>query len=194
MICDGTSIVCVTRSRATVSMNALGVERAMHTYVAPSMNAGSIVTIAPLNTSEPACSTTDSGVIRHALAISVAYIARMKCVCTMPFGSPVVPLVYMMVITSSALTGVTGRSPRRGAAQRAEVASAPVRDARPTPSANSSVGAPGVPARTASSIARRSAGPTSTFGVASATSAATPGALSSGDIGTTAAPSFAHAQ
>ena len=55
------------------------------------MNAGSIVTIAPLKTRAPECSTTDSGAMRQALAIVVAYMARMKCVCWMPFGKPVVP-------------------------------------------------------------------------------------------------------
>jgi hypothetical protein len=41
-----------------------------------------------LNTIAPECSTTDSGVIRHALAMVVAYMARMKCVCWIPFGNP----------------------------------------------------------------------------------------------------------
>ena len=34
--------------------------------------------------------------MRHALALA-AYIARMKCVCWMPFGAPVVPDVYISV-------------------------------------------------------------------------------------------------
>ena len=95
----------------------LRVERALaRTNVAPSMNAGSIVVIAPLNTIAPECSTTDSGAIRQRCAIVAAYIARMKCVCWMPFGSPVVPDVYMSVSRSPALDGARRarrRSPRR---------------------------------------------------------------------------------
>ena len=108
MICDGTSIVCVTRSRSTVARNASGSNARCTMYVAPHMNAGYIVTIAPLNTSAPECRTTDSGAIRHALAIVVAYIARMKCVCWMPFGRPVVPDVYMSVSRSDASTAAAG--------------------------------------------------------------------------------------
>ena len=76
--------------------------------MAPQRNAGNSVTIAPLNTIEPVCRTTDSGVIRQALAIVVAYIARMKCVCGMPFGNPVVPEVYIRVRMSSASTSAAG--------------------------------------------------------------------------------------
>ncbi len=72
------------------------------------MNSGSMVTIAPLNTSAPECSTTDSGAMRQALAIVVAYMARMKCVCWMPFGSPVVPEVYMRVSRSPESTSADG--------------------------------------------------------------------------------------
>ena len=108
MICDGTSIVCVTRSRSTVAMNASASNARCTMYVAPHMNAGNIVTIAPLNTSAPECSTTDSGAMRHALAIVVAYIARMKCVWQMPLGSPVVPDVYISVSRSPDSTGATG--------------------------------------------------------------------------------------
>ncbi len=72
------------------------------------MNAGYIVVIAPLNTIAPECSTTDSGAMRHELAMVVAYIARMKCVCWMPFGRPVVPDVYMSVSRSPPSTVATG--------------------------------------------------------------------------------------
>jgi len=48
-----------------------------------------------------------SATIATIIAISVAYIARMKCVCSMPFGKPVVPLVYMIVIRSSPPTSAT---------------------------------------------------------------------------------------
>jgi len=72
------------------------------------MKAGSIVVIAPLNTSAPECSTTDSGAIRHVLASVVAYIARMKWVCWMPLGRPVVPDVYISVRRSPASTRATG--------------------------------------------------------------------------------------
>ena len=71
------------------------------------MNAGSIVVIAPLNTIEPECRTTDSGAIRQELALA-AYIARMKCVCWMPFGAPVVPDVYISVQRSPASTRTPG--------------------------------------------------------------------------------------
>ena len=108
MICAGTSIVCVTRSRSTASMNASASNARCTTKVAPSMNAGSIVVIAPLNTIAPACSTTEDGVIRQLDASVSAYIARMKCVWQMPFGSPVVPLVYMIVARSSADTATPG--------------------------------------------------------------------------------------
>ena len=82
------------------------------------MNAGNIVTIAPLNTIAPECSTTDSGAIRHAFAIVVAYIARMKCVCWMPFGRPVVPDVYMSVRRSPASTCATGAASLASACSR----------------------------------------------------------------------------
>ncbi len=119
MICAGTSIVCVTRSRSTVAMNASASNARCSTYVAPCMNAGSIVVIAPLNTSAPACRTTDSGAIRHEAPHSAAYIARMKCVCWMPFGRPVVPDVYISVHRSPASTCA------RGAAASAAATSAP---------------------------------------------------------------------
>ncbi len=100
-------MVCVTRSRSTVAMNASASKARCSTYVAPSMNAGSIVVIAPLNTMAPECSTTDSGAIRQTLAIA-EYMARMKCVCWMPFGSPVVPEVYISVQRSPAETSTPG--------------------------------------------------------------------------------------
>src|SRR5262245_23722721 len=49
-----------------------------------------------------------SGDIRQLADISPAYIARMKCVCMMPLGRPVVPLVYMMVMRSPAWTSIIG--------------------------------------------------------------------------------------
>jgi len=61
--------------------------------VHPSPQAGMRVTKAPLNTSDPACITTLSGVKRKALAKSEQYIPRTKWVCTMPLGWPVVPLL-----------------------------------------------------------------------------------------------------
>ena len=72
------------------------------------MNAGNIVSIAPLNTIAPECSTIDSGAIRHELANIVAYIARMKCVCWMPFGCPVVPDEYISVSRSPDSTCAAG--------------------------------------------------------------------------------------
>ena len=74
-------------------MNSTASNRGCSTYVAPRKSAGISVTNAPLNTSEPACITTLSGVMRHAEAKSVQYIARMSCVWTIPFGVPVVPLL-----------------------------------------------------------------------------------------------------
>jgi len=47
-----------------------GVERAVDDERRADMKAGNIVVIAPLNTSAPECSTTDSGAIRQALASS----------------------------------------------------------------------------------------------------------------------------
>ena len=120
MICEGTSIVCVTRSRSTVAMKASASNARCTTNVAPHMNAGNIVVIAPLNTSAPECSTTDSGAIRQALAIVVAYIARMKCVCWMPLGSPVVPDVYISVSRSPASTCATGGAALGAGNERAE--------------------------------------------------------------------------
>ena len=73
-----------------------------------------MVTNAPLKTMAPACITTDSGVMRQADAIVRAYIARMKCVCWMPLGAPVVPLVYMMLKSASCGTRTatgSGRAP-----------------------------------------------------------------------------------
>ena len=107
MICDGTSIVCVTRSRSMVAMTASASKTRSITNVAPSTNAGSIVVIAPLNTIEPECRTTDSGVIRHVPDLP-AYIERMKCVCWMPFGMPVVPEVYISVHRSPGSTTTPG--------------------------------------------------------------------------------------
>jgi hypothetical protein len=57
-----------------------------------------------LKTIAPVCSTTDSGRIRQADANSVQYIERTKWLCMIPFGSPVVPLVYMTLNRSSWLT------------------------------------------------------------------------------------------
>src|SRR6266542_4215198 len=85
------------------------------------MNDGNIVVIAPLKTIAPECSTTDSGAIRHAFAIVVAYIARMKCVCWMPFGRPVVPDVYISVSRSSACrTSVDATITFGGASNRSD--------------------------------------------------------------------------
>jgi hypothetical protein len=56
----------------------------------------------------PVCRTILSGDIRQLADISPAYIARMKCVCMMPLGRPVVPLVYMMVMRSPASTSFIG--------------------------------------------------------------------------------------
>ena len=119
MICDGTSIVWVTRSRSMVAMTASASKARSITNVAPSVNAGSIVVIAPLNTIEPECSTTDSGAIRH-VPILAAYIARMKCVCWMPFGMPVVPDVYMSVQRSPGSTTHAGLGVARPGQQRTQ--------------------------------------------------------------------------
>ena len=107
MICDGTSIVWVTRSRSIVAMTASASKARSTMNVAPSMNAGIIVVIAPLNTIEPECSTTDSGTMRQEFALA-AYIARMKCVCWMPLGVPVVPDVYISVHRSPGSTAMPG--------------------------------------------------------------------------------------
>ena len=45
--------------------------------------------------------------MRH-VPIRAAYIARMKCVCWMPFGMPVVPEVYMSVHRSPGWTATPG--------------------------------------------------------------------------------------
>jgi len=100
------------------------------TYVAPFMNAGNIVTIAPLNTIAPECSTTDSGAMRQAFDSSAAYIARMKCVWQMPFGIPVVPLVYITVSRSPASTCAHG-----GASEAASRSVAYESQPRPRPRA-----------------------------------------------------------
>ena len=46
-------------------------------YLQPRYIHGITVSMAPLNTSEPACSATLSGVMRQAPANSAQYIARM---------------------------------------------------------------------------------------------------------------------
>lgn len=68
-----------------------------------------MVTNAPLKTIAPACRVRDSGVKRNAPPSSAGYIERTKCECMMPFGSPVVPLVYMMLNSVSGVT-VAGTS------------------------------------------------------------------------------------
>ena len=97
MICDGTIIRWVTFSRSIASMNSTGSNFFCRTYVAPRKSAGKSVTKAPLNTSDPAWRTTLSGVMRNVDANSAQYIARMSCVWTIPLGTPVVPLLYMML-------------------------------------------------------------------------------------------------
>jgi hypothetical protein len=49
-----------------------------------------------------------SGDIRQLADSNPAYMARMKCVCMIPLGKPVVPLVYMMVMRSPASTSFMG--------------------------------------------------------------------------------------
>jgi hypothetical protein len=157
------------------------------------MNAGSSVTIAPLNTSAPECSITDSGFIRHALAIVVAYIARMKCVCWMPFGNPVVPLVYMIVSRSSPPTTVSSADPGALATQAPKSRSLAGRSPSGRPASASAGLASPRPGSTASSIGSRSTDATSKRAFASVNNEAIAGPFNNVDSGTMAAPSFAHA-
>ena len=54
--------------------------------------------------------------MRQAVAISVPLLARTSCVSTMPFGSPVVPLVYMMLYGSLPVSPASGGSVSRTSA------------------------------------------------------------------------------
>ena len=92
-ICDGTVMMCVTRSLLMVSMNAAASNFFISTYFVPRKNAGKNVTSAPLKISEPACITTLSGRMRNAATNVVQYAARIACVWTIPLGNPVVPLL-----------------------------------------------------------------------------------------------------
>ena len=76
MICVGTSMMCVMRSRsiAAIAASASNCRRTM--YVPPRYSVGIMVTYAPLNMSAPVCRVRDSGVIRNAVAISRQYIER----------------------------------------------------------------------------------------------------------------------
>ena len=87
----------MTRSAASVASTASASNAGSSTYVQPTYSAGISVTNAPLNASEPECMTTLSGWIRNELAKPVAYASRIRCVCTIPFGSPVVPELYRIV-------------------------------------------------------------------------------------------------
>ena len=102
-------MTCVTASRSMARRTRSGSNCSRSTNVAPRNIAGIIVTKAPLNTSEPAWSTTLSGVIRHCEANSRPYAARTAYESTIPLGVPVVPLLYMMLKTSSgAIAGTDG--------------------------------------------------------------------------------------
>jgi hypothetical protein len=142
-----------------------------------------------LNTSAPVCRTTLSGAIRHAVAISDAYIARMKWVCMMPLGRPVVPLVYMTVRRSSASTSTSGCAPDAAAISSPKDGACSVEASMKTVSGGcASAGQASLSVAAAAELA------SSTRGRASASSDATPGASSSGDSGTAAAPILAQAQ
>ncbi len=158
------------------------------------MKQGNIVTMAPLKTIAPECRTTDSG--RHPPGGG-----KQQCVhradevgVQMPFGSPVVPLLYITVRRSPASTRTSGRV----AAARSQSASNNDQPAGvssgPASASTQEDGPSASAARTSVSIPSWATLPISTRGVASDARETSPDALSSGESGTAAAPSLAQAQ
>ena len=111
---------------------------------------------------------------------------RTKCVCMMPFGRPVVPLVYMMLNRSSCATGTRG-----GSAEATERSSARLKQPGSAPSTSTmrrcSTG--GNSSRIDSITGSIDTCVTSAEACESASSPRRPGPISSGDSGTFTAPS-----
>jgi hypothetical protein len=101
MICAGTIMVCVTRSRAMISIASVGVELALQDVARAEIEARHQGHEGAVEDDRAGVQDDRLRLIRHAEANSVQYIERTKWLCMMPFGRPVVPLVYMMLNRSS---------------------------------------------------------------------------------------------
>ena len=116
MICAGTSMMCVMRSRSIVAMVVLRVELAQQHVGPAEVERRHQRDERAVEHDRPgcaACGTRASSGTRQAM--SRQYIERTKWLCMMPFGSPVVPLVNMMLKRSSGLQG-SGSNASRWAA------------------------------------------------------------------------------
>ena len=91
MNCVGTMKVCVTCSAAISLSSASGENCSMITIVAPSSIGGRSMNHVPLEYSDVVASATELRVKRISRAFEYDQCRRALCVCTMPFGTPVVP-------------------------------------------------------------------------------------------------------
>ena len=83
--------VWLMRSRCTVARNSRGSKAGITTQVAPTNSAGSIVSQVPLEYSAVVVSARLCSPKPCSMALNIAQWVRVRCVCTMPLGRPVVP-------------------------------------------------------------------------------------------------------
>src|SRR5512134_1430308 len=119
--------------------------------------------------------------MRQAAANTSAYMERTKCVCIMPFGNPVVPLVYMMLKRSSVATSAGSRDSEASEASAAYSSSMASKRTRQAAAAGATA--------TASERCE-----TRIFASESRKRLSSPEAVSSGESGTSTAPIEGTAQ